>query len=307
MPVLGSLGCFRTGPCCWLTVFSGTQTYGGAGLLHHAFAFLSKALFPAEGTTESKRSSWSLSVLCTPYRAHVVSPSSLTMSVWVSVGDCVCVGVWTCMCKYRFVCMSLLKQGGQCNCGRRALNCVLHHFLCSHFAAVAGLHFLPLPSAEWSLFIVTRTFTPLRLEPPLCALTCWTELSESCGTAVNSHKSFFLKSPIEKLCLPFEQHKRLSNSIILDSHIQDLWHWVESYIKSYLFSGVIFSFFPFSFHLLPPTHLQLPDGRVIKVGGERFEAPEALFQPHLINVEGVGVAELLFNTIQAADIDTRWG
>lgn len=66
-----------------------------------------------------------------------------------------------------------------------------------------------------------------------------------------------------------------------------------------------FLFFPFSFHLIPPTHVQLPDGRVIKVGGERFEAPEALFQPHLINVEGVGVAELLFNTIQAADIDTR--
>lgn len=52
-------------------------------------------------------------------------------------------------------------------------------------------------------------------------------------------------------------------------------------------------------------YLQLPDGRVIRVGGERFGAPEALFQPHLINVDGVGVAELLFNTIQAADIDTR--
>ncbi|KAK2706894.1 actin-related protein 2 [Artemia franciscana] len=49
----------------------------------------------------------------------------------------------------------------------------------------------------------------------------------------------------------------------------------------------------------------LPDGRVIKIGGERFEAPEALFQPHLINVEGTGIAELLFNTIQAADIDIR--
>ena len=49
----------------------------------------------------------------------------------------------------------------------------------------------------------------------------------------------------------------------------------------------------------------LPDGREIKVGGERFGAPEALFQPHLINVEGAGVAELLFNCIQAADIDTR--
>lgn len=51
--------------------------------------------------------------------------------------------------------------------------------------------------------------------------------------------------------------------------------------------------------------LQLPDGRVVKVAGERFEAPEALFQPHLINVESCGIAELLFNTIQAADIDIR--
>ena len=51
-------------------------------------------------------------------------------------------------------------------------------------------------------------------------------------------------------------------------------------------------------YLVSYFKLQLPDGRVIKVGGERFEAPEALFQPHLINVEGVGVAELLFNTIQ---------
>ncbi|XP_045183954.1 actin-related protein 2-like [Mercenaria mercenaria] len=49
----------------------------------------------------------------------------------------------------------------------------------------------------------------------------------------------------------------------------------------------------------------LPDGKVIRMGGERFEAPEALFQPNLINVEGDGVAEMLFKAIQAADIDTR--
>lgn len=49
----------------------------------------------------------------------------------------------------------------------------------------------------------------------------------------------------------------------------------------------------------------LPDGRIIKLGGERFEAPEALFQPHLINIEGQGIAELLFNTIQSADMDVR--
>lgn len=49
----------------------------------------------------------------------------------------------------------------------------------------------------------------------------------------------------------------------------------------------------------------LPDGRTIRVGGERFGAPEVLFQPHLIDVEGMGVAELLFDCIQSADIDTR--
>ena len=50
---------------------------------------------------------------------------------------------------------------------------------------------------------------------------------------------------------------------------------------------------------------KLPDGRVVKLGGERFEAPEILFQPHLVDVDGVGVAELMFNTIQAADVDIR--
>lgn len=50
---------------------------------------------------------------------------------------------------------------------------------------------------------------------------------------------------------------------------------------------------------------QLPDGRVIRVGQERFEAPECLFQPHLVDVESPGMAEFLFNTIQAADVDIR--
>jgi len=49
----------------------------------------------------------------------------------------------------------------------------------------------------------------------------------------------------------------------------------------------------------------LPDGRVIRVGSERFEAPECLFQPHLVDVEQPGIAEFLFNTIQIADVDIR--
>ncbi|KAI9008095.1 actin family [Gaertneriomyces semiglobifer] len=49
----------------------------------------------------------------------------------------------------------------------------------------------------------------------------------------------------------------------------------------------------------------LPDGRVIRVGSERFQAPEALFSPHLVDVESGGVADLLFNSINSADIDIR--
>jgi len=49
----------------------------------------------------------------------------------------------------------------------------------------------------------------------------------------------------------------------------------------------------------------LPDGRVIRVGGERFEAAEVLFEPHLIDVEGGGMGEQLFDCINKADVDTR--
>lgn len=41
---------------------------------------------------------------------------------------------------------------------------------------------------------------------------------------------------------------------------------------------------------------------MIRVGGERFEAPEVLFQPHLIDKEKLGLSESLFNVIQSADI-----
>nr|XP_007161338.1 hypothetical protein PHAVU_001G060800g [Phaseolus vulgaris]ESW33332.1 hypothetical protein PHAVU_001G060800g [Phaseolus vulgaris] len=49
----------------------------------------------------------------------------------------------------------------------------------------------------------------------------------------------------------------------------------------------------------------LPDGRVIKVGTERFQAPEVLFTPELIDVEGDGIADMVFRCIQEMDIDNR--
>lgn len=49
----------------------------------------------------------------------------------------------------------------------------------------------------------------------------------------------------------------------------------------------------------------LPDGTTIKVGQERFEAPEALFDPTLVNKECKGLSDAIFDVIQQGDIDCR--
>ncbi|KAF8077578.1 actin 1 [Lyophyllum atratum] len=50
---------------------------------------------------------------------------------------------------------------------------------------------------------------------------------------------------------------------------------------------------------------ELPDGRIITVGDERFRSPEALFQPSLLGLELPGIHELVYNSIRLCDIDTR--
>jgi len=49
----------------------------------------------------------------------------------------------------------------------------------------------------------------------------------------------------------------------------------------------------------------LPDGRTIKIGHERFEAAEALFNPALVEVEGPGMSDLVFDVINSAEVDLR--
>lgn len=49
----------------------------------------------------------------------------------------------------------------------------------------------------------------------------------------------------------------------------------------------------------------LPDGTVIKVGQERFEATEAYFDPSLVDMECKGLSDFIFDTIQECDIDCR--
>ncbi|KAG2379438.1 hypothetical protein C9374_006555 [Naegleria lovaniensis] len=51
---------------------------------------------------------------------------------------------------------------------------------------------------------------------------------------------------------------------------------------------------------------ELPDGKVISIGDERFECPEILFQPNLIqHVEGDGIHEMTFNSIEKCEIRIR--
>jgi actin-related protein 2 len=48
---------------------------------------------------------------------------------------------------------------------------------------------------------------------------------------------------------------------------------------------------------------KLPDGTVINVGRERFEAPECLFNPMLIDVESLGISDLIFESINESPLD----
>merc|ERR1711903_193992 len=50
---------------------------------------------------------------------------------------------------------------------------------------------------------------------------------------------------------------------------------------------------------------ELPDGRTLKVGNQRFRCPEVLFDPSLIGKEAAGVHETTYNTIMQCDVDIR--
>ena len=50
------------------------------------------------------------------------------------------------------------------------------------------------------------------------------------------------------------------------------------------------------------SYTKLPDGRKIRISNEKFEAPEILFQPHLIQNELPGVHEMLYNAINVSKI-----
>ncbi|ERF68865.1 Actin-like protein [Endocarpon pusillum Z07020] len=49
----------------------------------------------------------------------------------------------------------------------------------------------------------------------------------------------------------------------------------------------------------------LPDGQKVKIGAERFRAPEILFDPALIGLEYSGVHQMVVDAIQRTDMDLR--
>ncbi|KXN68310.1 actin-2 [Conidiobolus coronatus NRRL 28638] len=56
---------------------------------------------------------------------------------------------------------------------------------------------------------------------------------------------------------------------------------------------------------IKPAEFLLPDGRMIKLGQERYRAPELLFHPELCGYEYSSLPQLLTNSIAKTDIDLR--
>ncbi|ORZ41352.1 putative centractin [Catenaria anguillulae PL171] len=54
-----------------------------------------------------------------------------------------------------------------------------------------------------------------------------------------------------------------------------------------------------------PDEFVLPDGRVVKLGAERFKAPEVLFKPDLIGLEYPGLHQVVVDCISKTDLDLR--
>ena len=47
---------------------------------------------------------------------------------------------------------------------------------------------------------------------------------------------------------------------------------------------------------------QLPNGKEITIGNERFRCAEALFRPSLVGLQEPGITQLLYDTITKRDI-----
>ncbi|WFD31734.1 centractin- actin- protein of the dynactin complex [Malassezia sp. CBS 17886] len=54
-----------------------------------------------------------------------------------------------------------------------------------------------------------------------------------------------------------------------------------------------------------PAEFALPDGNVIRLGAERFQAPEILFNPELLGLEDPGAHQILHDAIARTDLDLR--
>ncbi|KAJ3090640.1 actin, partial [Physocladia obscura] len=50
---------------------------------------------------------------------------------------------------------------------------------------------------------------------------------------------------------------------------------------------------------------ELPDGNVLTIGNERFRAPEALFDPSMLGIEGPGIHQATYDSIIKCDVDIR--
>lgn len=52
-------------------------------------------------------------------------------------------------------------------------------------------------------------------------------------------------------------------------------------------------------------YYKLPDGQQISITTERFQCPEALIQPKILDQPGLGIAQMIYNSIMKCESDLR--
>mmetsp|Transcript_11698 Transcript_11698/g.17361 ORF Transcript_11698/g.17361 Transcript_11698/m.17361 type:complete len:373 (+) Transcript_11698:40-1158(+) len=132
------------------------------------------------------------------------------------------------------------------------------------------------------------------------------DVGDGCSTAISIFDGYLIPSTLQRtdvggrdVTFSIQRMLRRLGCVMTSSSELELIRLMKESPSTFMFS---FSKDSMSSQRVDYT---LPDGTVLPLNEERWLAPELLFSPDLIGVEGVGVVSLLTNSILSADRDIR--
>lgn len=108
-------------------------------------------------------------------------------------------------------------------------------------------------------------------------------------------------------------YRNIGNSSLADYMVQKLagkGHTIDRDIAYDIMKKLGYVAYDFETEMQKPESeitksYQLPNGQSIDIGKERFTVIEALFQPHFIGMDSIGIHEITYNSIMKCDVDIR--